>query len=65
LSAARPIPRPERCAKQLADLDLSSFNEILQHASGDDIEAFGKILLTTIMGIDDAKGWLLSKGSSL
>lgn len=42
-----------------------SINEVLDHAAGDDIEDFGKMILTTLMGIDETKGWLHSKGATL
>lgn len=37
----------------------------LADADGDDIEVFGKMLLTVSMGIEEAKAWLASKGTSL
>jgi hypothetical protein len=39
--------------------------EVLEEAEGDDIEDFGKMILTTLMGIDETKGWLHSKGCAL
>lgn len=37
----------------------------LAEADGDDIEAFGKMLLTVALGVDEAKAYLVLKGSSL
>lgn len=37
----------------------------LADANGDDIEVFGKMLLTVSMGVEEAKAWLASKGTSL
>ncbi|CAN8106312.1 unnamed protein product [Discula destructiva] len=37
----------------------------LADANGDDIEDFGKMLLTVSMGIEEAKAWLAAKGTSL
>jgi hypothetical protein len=38
---------------------------VLSEVRGDDVEEFGKMILTTLMGIDETKGWLHSKGTSL
>lgn len=38
---------------------------ILQDAQKDDIDAFGKICLTSLMGLTEAKGWLAMKGITL
>jgi hypothetical protein len=46
----------------VANADLS---EVLDGAGGDDLETFGKIFLTALIGIDEAKGWLLMRGGSL
>lgn len=37
----------------------------LEDANGDDIEEFGKMLLTVSMGVEEAKAWLASRGISL
>lgn len=37
----------------------------LTDADGDDIEAFGKMLLTVAMGVEEAEAWLALKGASL
>lgn len=39
--------------------------DVVLDARPDDIEMFGRMLLTTMMGIDEAKGWLHSRGGSL
>ncbi len=46
-------------------LTQSSIKEAIGDARGDDIDLFGKILITAMMGIDEAKGWLLIRGGSL
>ena len=46
-------------------LTQSSIKETIGDARGDDIDLFGKILITAMMGIDEAKGWLLIRGGSL
>ncbi|KAF5694763.1 hypothetical protein FDENT_891 [Fusarium denticulatum] len=38
---------------------------IVQDAHKDDIDAFGKICLTSLMGLTEAKGWLAMKGITL
>lgn len=37
----------------------------LSESHGDDIEAFGKMLLTVSMGVEEARAWLAVKGASL
>ena len=44
---------------------LHSVADALVEAKCDDIDVFGKIVLTTILGIDTTKGWLLTKGGAL
>ncbi|OIW28649.1 hypothetical protein CONLIGDRAFT_632908 [Coniochaeta ligniaria NRRL 30616] len=43
----------------------NTIKEVLSEARGDDIEDFGKMILTTLMGIDETKGWLHSRGATL
>ncbi len=38
---------------------------ILHDAQKDDVDAFGKICLTSLMGLTEAKGWLAMKGIAL
>jgi hypothetical protein len=52
----------ERKHYLLKDLDTS---ELLETARPDDIDVFGKVMLTGIMGIDDVRGWLHTRGGSL
>lgn len=42
-----------------------NFNEVYEEARADDVDAFGKMMLTTLMGIDEAEGWFAAKGGSL
>jgi hypothetical protein len=37
----------------------------INDAKADDVEVFGKILLTAMMGIDETRGWLLGRGGTL
>lgn len=39
------------------------FLQIVRDAEADDIDAFGRILFTVLLGIDEAKAWFASKGS--
>jgi Fungal Zn(2)-Cys(6) binuclear cluster domain len=41
------------------------FSQALRDAEADDIEVFGRMLFTLLMGIDEAKAWFASKGGSL
>ncbi|KAJ9137783.1 Regulator of drug sensitivity 1 [Coniochaeta hoffmannii] len=43
----------------------TSIKQVLIEAQGDDVEEFGKMILTTLMGIDETKGWLHSRGATL
>ncbi|KAK9234604.1 hypothetical protein V1525DRAFT_435460 [Lipomyces kononenkoae] len=42
-----------------------NFSEVLREANSDDLETFGKIMLTAAIGIDEAKEWLYSRGGTL
>lgn len=44
---------------------LNRIKQVLIEAQGDDVEEFGKMILTTLMGIDETKGWLHSRGATL
>ncbi|KAF4453170.1 hypothetical protein F53441_4109 [Fusarium austroafricanum] len=39
--------------------------EVVSEAKSDDIDDFGKICLTALMGLTEAKGWLAMRGTSL
>ena len=43
----------------------ADFNEVFSDAKGDDVDTFGKIFITALLGIDGAKGWLYTRGASL
>jgi hypothetical protein len=45
--------------------DTELFHEIVQDARADDLEAFGKMFMTTYMGVTQARGWFLSRGGVL
>ncbi|KAK9368226.1 transcription factor gsfR2 [Lipomyces kononenkoae] len=51
--------------KKHFDMTMANFSEVLREARGDDIETFGKMLLTAAIGIDEAKAWLNSRGGTL
>ena len=38
------------------------FTELLENARPDDIDMFGRMLLTGVRGIDDVKGWFHTRG---
>ena len=49
----------------LLTCETGSIKDVLSEAKGDDIEDFGKMIFTTIMGIDETRGWLHSMGATL
>lgn len=44
------------------DLDCT---HLLEAAKADDIDVFGKVILTGMMGVDDMKGWFHTRGGML
>lgn len=42
-----------------------SILEVIQAAGADDVDGFGKMFLTLLMGIDEAKRWLYLRGGIL
>ena len=46
-------------------LTQDSIMHHLRDARADDVDMFGRILITALMGIDEAKGWFLTRGGSL
>ncbi|KAF4773935.1 hypothetical protein HER10_EVM0006794 [Colletotrichum scovillei] len=51
--------------KQHLVITKQGFEEALRDASADDIDAFGKILLVSALGIEDARLWFYNRGSCL
>lgn len=43
----------------------AQFRKVLDEARADDVDAFGRILLSAVMGADGADGWLAARGGSL
>ncbi|KFA80982.1 hypothetical protein S40288_00814 [Stachybotrys chartarum IBT 40288] len=43
----------------------AQFGAVLQEAQADDVDAFGKIFITSLLGIEEAEGWLASRGGTL
>ncbi|TVY61865.1 Transcription factor gsfR2 [Fusarium oxysporum f. sp. cubense] len=41
------------------------FNGVLAEAEADDIDVFGKIMISSLLGRDEAEGWFASKGGKL
>ncbi|KAF2009742.1 hypothetical protein BU24DRAFT_81470 [Aaosphaeria arxii CBS 175.79] len=41
------------------------FDNLLENAKPDDVDVFGKMLLTGVLGIDDVKAWLYTRGGKL
>lgn len=44
---------------------LDSFTNLFERANGDDVDVFGKILITTMLGVDETRHWLQSRGGDL
>ncbi len=43
----------------------ANFSGVIDEARADDLEEFGKILVTALMGIEETKAWFASRGGSL
>ncbi|KAL6917897.1 hypothetical protein FSHL1_009326 [Fusarium sambucinum] len=41
------------------------FSEVLAEAQADDIDVFGKIMISSLLGQDEAEGWFASRGGKL
>ncbi|KAF4471035.1 C6 finger domain-containing [Fusarium albosuccineum] len=41
------------------------FGEVLQDAMAEDIDRFGRILISSLMGAEEAEGWFASRGGTL
>ena len=46
-------------------VELGDFDAMFADARPEDLDVFGKILLTSMIGVDEAEGWLVSKGGTL
>lgn len=42
-----------------------SFNAALGKARAEDVDVFSKMVLSSFLGIDEARGWLMSTGGDL
>ena len=42
-----------------------NMNDALLSLRGDDVDKFSKMLLTLLLGIEEAKGWLADRGAVL
>ncbi|KAM7203423.1 hypothetical protein V8F20_004017 [Naviculisporaceae sp. PSN 640] len=42
-----------------------NFTAVFEHANGDDVGTFGKLLITTMIGVDETRHWLQSRGGDL
>jgi len=42
-----------------------NFTEVLRSADASDVDVFGRMIMVGLMGVDDVKGWLHSKGGKL
>jgi len=49
----------------MESLNPSLFDEVVRDGRADDVESFGKMFLTTYMGVTQARGWFLSRGGML
>jgi len=43
----------------------ADFSDVLQNAHADDVDLFTKMLLVTVLGIDEAKAWFYARGALL
>ncbi|CAM1501812.1 Fc.00g037960.m01.CDS01 [Cosmosporella sp. VM-42] len=43
----------------------ADFEEVLDKAMAEDIDSFGRIFISSYMGIEEAEGWFLSRGGKL
>ncbi len=50
------------CSTLLTILNAGSIKDVVDDARAEDVEAFGKIAMSALLGVDEAKGWLLMKG---
>lgn len=41
------------------------FGEVLEEAMADDVDTYGKIFITSLLGIEEAEGWFGSRGGKL
>jgi len=41
------------------------FSEVLDQAQAGDIDSFGRIMISSLLGRDEAEGWFVSKGGKL
>lgn len=44
------------------DMDIT---ELLEVARPEDVDVFGKVMLTGILGVDDVRGWFVMRGGAL
>lgn len=42
----------------------ANFDEVLRDAQAEDLELYGKILLSSMMGIEEFEGWMISRGGT-
>lgn len=43
----------------------AQFKPVLEQAQADDVDSFGRILISCLLGIKEAEGWFASRGGSL
>lgn len=46
-------------------VENTDFQIAFREARPDDVDAFGKIMLTSLIGVDEAEGWFAARGGSL
>ena len=46
-------------------VENTNFQIAFQEARADEIDAFGRIMLTSVIGVDEAEGWFAARGGSL
>lgn len=52
-------------ARQYFVVTNGQFAEILQEAKAEDVDTFGRIWISSLLGIEETEGWFASRGGSL
>ena len=57
-----PMARGRRRKSLTVEMRAKTRGRVLRQAEVGDVDDFGRILLTTVMGTDETRGWFASKG---
>jgi hypothetical protein len=41
------------------------FQEVLKEADAQDVDVFGRMMMVGVMGVDDVRGWIYTRGGEL